>query len=78
MTTSKRYRRFTKVHIIDIAKCIRNTNISSNARLMVARNIANYFATIEQFMDRGQFIQIASGQVEDDPKTQAHSLYSEN
>lgn len=71
------YRRFTRVHIIDFAKCIRNATISNASRILVAREFADYFDSTEPIWDRKMFMQIASGIIEDDPKTKPYSILTE-
>ena len=57
---------------MDIAKCIRNTNLSLENRINVGRALATYFAKDDQFFDRPTFMGIVKGTTLD-RKTNAHS-----
>lgn len=61
---------------MDIAKCIRNASINTNARAMVARNIADYLEKIDPDIPRTIFMQVATGVIETDTRTHMHSLIS--
>lgn len=63
--------------MIDMGKIIRNTPMNSTARTAVARGFADYFSKVDPMADRKTFMQIATGKLEDDPKTAAWSLLEE-
>ena len=64
--------------MIDMGKVIRNTNISANAKLTVARGLAKYFLTIDPLAETKVFMQIASGVIESDPMTETYTHYKED
>ena len=68
---------FSRKNIMDIAKVIRNTSISTASREIVTRAIANYFEREDQFFDRKMFNQIASGTLDFDHRTVAYSTVQE-
>jgi len=68
---------FTRKNIMDIAKVIRNTAISTASREIVTRALANYFEREDQFFDRKTFNQIASGVLDFDKRTVAYSTVQE-
>jgi len=68
---------FNRKNIMDIAKVIRNTSISTASREIVTRAIANYFEREDQFFDRKTFNQIASGILDFDKRTVAWSTVQE-
>ena len=68
---------FSRKNIMDIAKVIRNTSISTASRVIVTRAIANYFEREDQFFDRKMFNQIASGTLDFDHRTVAYSTVQE-
>lgn len=63
-------------HFTDFAKIIRNT--CGNNRENVARAFANYCEVWTTAFDRKSFMQIATGKVEGDPKTDVYSLLKES
>lgn len=58
---AEKYRRFGRKHMMDLAKCIRNTKLSLANRTAVGTEIADYLASIEPFFDRAVFMQIVKG-----------------
>jgi len=68
---------FSRKNMMDIAKVIRNTSISTASREIVTRAIANYFEREDQFFDRKMFNQIASGTLDFDHRTVAYSTVQE-
>ena len=68
---------FSRKNIMDIAKVIRNTSISTASREIVTRALANYFEREDQFFNRKMFNQIASGTLEFDHRTVAYSTVQE-
>ena len=68
---------FSRKNIMDIAKVLRNTAISTASREIVTRALANYFEREDQFFDRKMFNQIASGTLEFDHRTVAYSTVQE-
>ena len=73
----RQVRAFNRKNIMDIAKVIRNTSISTASREIVTRGIANYFEREDQFFDRKMFNQIASGTLDFDHRTVAYSTVQE-
>ena len=57
---------------MDIAKVIRNTQLSLANRVSVGGALADYFATMDQFFDRSVFLGIVKGTTLD-KKTNAYS-----
>lgn len=68
---------FSRKNMMDIAKVIRNTSISTASREIVTRAIANYFEREDPFFDRKTFCQIADGTLEFDRRTVAYSFVQE-
>jgi hypothetical protein len=66
---------FSRLILMDMAKVIRNCNISENNRILIGRDLATYFQTKDPFFDRKTFMQIVSGQLNFDTKTEAYSTY---
>lgn len=63
----------SRVHMMDIAKIIRNLPINDNAKDVVRRRLAEYFGNIDPFFDGARFRAIATGTLEGDFKTDTHS-----
>ena len=68
---------FNRKNMMDIAKIIRNLPISSNQRAIVYHALASYFESEDPFFDRKRFVQLATGQLNEDPKTGAYSNVKE-
>ena len=68
---------FSRKNIMDIAKVLRNTAITTAHREIVTRALANYFEREDQFFDRKMFNQIASGTLDFDHRTVAYSTVQE-
>lgn len=68
---------FSRKNIMDIAKILRNTAITTAHREIVTRALANYFEREDQFFDRKMFNQIASGTLDFDHRTVAYSTVQE-
>ena len=68
---------FRRKNMMDIAKIIRNLRISSNQRAIVYHALASYFESEDPFFDRPRFVQLATGQLKEDPKTGAYSNVKE-
>lgn len=67
----------SRVHMMDIAKLIRNLPINAPARETVRRALANYFETVDPFFDRQRFLDIATGTLASDVKTEPYSFIKE-
>ena len=77
LVRNPRPKAFTRKNIMDIAKVLRNTAITTAHREIVTRAIANYFEREDPFFDRKMFNQIAAGIVESDFKTEFYSTVKE-
>jgi predicted nucleic-acid-binding protein len=73
----KHAKAFSRRILMDIAKVLRNTAITTAHREIVTRALANYFEREDQFFDRKTFNQIANGTLEYDVRTVAYSPVQE-
>lgn len=69
-----KYRKLSRTFMMDVAKIVRNEAIAKTGKISLARKLANYFAVQDQFFDRTTFMQIAVGDLDVDPKTEAYTL----
>lgn len=68
---------FGRKQMMDIAKVIRNMNISNNSRLTVVRDLGKHFMEVDPFFQYKIFAQLASGRLDVDTKTEWCSEYKE-
>ena len=73
MEPKNKYITFKRKHVMDFAKTIRNSKISENSRLIIARDLASYLETIDPFFARQQFMMLVLGRIDHDYKTEVYS-----
>lgn len=67
----------SRVHMMDIAKIIRNLPIHENQRAIVRRTLSEYFTKIDPFFQKERFNNIATGSLAVDNATEPYSHYKE-
>lgn len=67
----------SRVHMMDIAKIIRNLPLNDKAKEVIRRRLAEYFGNIDPFFDGTRFRAVATGVLEGDTRTNTHSHLQE-
>ena len=67
------YKRFGRKHMMDMAKLIRNVEMSETARMKLVRSFADYFEKVDPMAERKVFMDIALSALSHDWRTEKHS-----
>lgn len=73
----KQSRAISRTQIMDIAKILRNATMAKTSKEAIIRDFARYFDAVDRFFDHKMFINIASGALDADFRTEMYSMFKE-